>query len=59
MTDAPMPRPRVFAAAEVLYYGLAFAFFAYLLQYYLTTTGGPTLLAFTVVPITFIIYTLN
>ncbi|MEE8544576.1 MAG: TRAP transporter permease, partial [Alphaproteobacteria bacterium] len=45
--------------AEVLYFIVAVAFFVYLFQYYLTTTGGPTLLAFTLVPITFVLFTLD
>ena len=44
---------------EVLYLATAVAFFAYLLYYYLTTTGGPTLLAFTLVPITYVLFTLD
>ena len=50
-------RPR--AAVEVLYLATAVAFFAWLLYYYLTTAGGPTLLAFTVVPITYVLFTLD
>jgi TRAP transporter 4TM/12TM fusion protein len=41
------------------YYAVAIAFFAYLLNYYLTTLGGPTLLAFTMVPVTFVLFTLD
>ncbi|MFQ5520656.1 MAG: TRAP transporter permease [Candidatus Methylomirabilia bacterium] len=44
---------------EVLYFLVAFAFFIYLFHYYLTTTGGPTLLAFTLVPFTFVLFVLN
>ena len=46
-------------AVHVLYLVTAVAFFAYLLYYYLTTAGGPTLLAFTLVPITFVLFTLD
>ena len=54
--DAPRPgRPVV----QVLYLATAVAFFAWLLWYYLTTAGGPTLLAFTLVPITFVLFTLD
>ena len=56
-TTAPRPRSR--AVAEVLYFIVAVAFFVYLFQYYLTTSGGPTLLAFTLVPITFVLFTLD
>ena len=44
---------------QVLYLATAVAFFAWLLWYYLTTAGGPTLLAFTLVPITFVLFTLD
>ena len=44
---------------HVLYLVTAAAFFLYLLNYYLTTLGGPTLLAFTLVPITFVLFTLD
>ena len=44
---------------ELLYFATAIAFFFWLLYYYLTTAGGPTLLAFTVVPITFVLFTLD
>ena len=44
---------------EVLYLATAVAFFAWLLWYYLTTAGGPTLLAFTLVPVTFVLFTLD
>jgi TRAP transporter 4TM/12TM fusion protein len=59
MTTDPAPETRVTAVANVLYYVVAIAFFVYLFQYYLTTTGGPTLLAFTLVPITFVLFTLD
>ena len=44
---------------QVLYLATAVAFFAWLLWYYLTTAGGPTLLAFTLVPVTFVLFTLD
>ena len=44
---------------EVLYLATAIVFLAWLLYYYLTTAGGPTLLAFTLVPITFVLFTLD
>ena len=37
----------------------AFGFFVYLLRYYLTGAGGPTLLAVTLVPVTLILFTLD
>lgn len=45
--------------ALVLFYLFAFVFFVYLLRYYLTGAGGPTLLAVTLVPVTFILFTLD
>ncbi|MBF2760362.1 MAG: TRAP transporter permease [Ectothiorhodospiraceae bacterium AqS1] len=44
---------------DLLYYLTAIGFFAWLFYYYLTTEGGPTLLAFTMVPITFVLFTLD
>ena len=52
------PRPHR-PAVQVLYFATAIAFFAWLLHYYLTTAGGPTLLAFTLVPVTFVLFTLD
>lgn len=59
MTAATGLESRAYAVAHVLYYGVAVGFFGYLFNYYLTTTGGPTLLAFTLVPVTFILFTLD
>ena len=59
MNAPPAQGPRSRATVEVLYYIVAIAFFAWLLYYYLTTIGGPTLLAFTMVPVTFVLFTLN
>ncbi len=54
---APASRPRI--ALEWLYYFTAVFFFVYLFVYYLTSEGGPTLLAFTLVPVTYILFTLD
>ncbi len=43
----------------IFFFLFAFGFFVYLLRYYLTGAGGPTLLAVTLVPVTFIIFTLD
>jgi len=51
------PKPR--RAVEILYFLVATFFFVYLLRYYLTGLGGPTLLAMTLVPVTFILFTLD
>lgn len=42
----------------VVFFVFAGAFFVYLFRYYMTGIGGPTLIAVTLVPVTFIIYTL-
>ena len=52
-----MSRPRL--AVEWLYYLTAVFFFGYLFVYYWTSEGGPALLALTLVPVTFILYTLE
>ena len=44
---------------EVLYYAVAVFFFVYLFIYFVTSLGGPSLLASTLVPITFVLFTLN
>jgi TRAP transporter 4TM/12TM fusion protein len=54
---ATTPRTRVVLGA--LYYLTAVFFFVYLFVYYLSSAGGPTLLAITLVPVTFILYTLE
>ncbi len=46
-------------AVEWAYYLTAVFFFAYLLVYYWTGEGGPVLLALTLVPVTFILFTLD
>ncbi len=59
MTDAaaPVTRPRL--VVEWLYFATAIFFFVYLFVYYWTSEGGPALLAFALVPVTFVIYTLE
>jgi TRAP transporter 4TM/12TM fusion protein len=54
-TQLPLPR----RAAGWLYYLTAAFFFVYLFSYYWTSEGGPTLLAITLVPVTFILYALD
>ena len=54
--SAPASRPR---AAEWLYFLTAVFFFVYLFVYYWTGEGGPVLLAITLVPVTFILFTLD
>jgi TRAP transporter 4TM/12TM fusion protein len=46
-------------ALDRAYYLVAVFFFVYLFAYYSTSQGGPALLAFALVPVTFILYTLE
>jgi TRAP transporter 4TM/12TM fusion protein len=59
MTDTSVPFTRPRLAVEWMYYLTAVFFFAYLFVYYWTSEGGPTLLAFALVPVTFILNTLE
>ncbi len=59
MTDTAAPAFRPHRAVEWVYYATAVLFFVYLFVYYWTAEGGPVLLAFTLVPVTFILYTLE
>jgi len=59
MTDAAAPFSRPRLAVEWLYYLTAIFFFVVLFTYYWTGEGGPTFLAFGLVPVTFILYTLE
>ncbi len=56
MSDASH-RQRV--VLDCVYYAVAISFFLYLLYYYWTSAGGPTLLAMTLIPITFVLFTLH
>ena len=42
-----------------IYYAVAIFFFLYLFAYFWTSEGGPTLLAMTLVPVTFVLFTLH
>ena len=53
------PVSRVRAVANTLYYVTAVAFFVYLFVYYWTAEGGPALLALALVPVTYVLYTLD
>jgi TRAP transporter 4TM/12TM fusion protein len=57
MTETSGKRPRLIV--EFAYYVVAIAFFLYLFQYFWTSEGGPTLLAMTLVPVTFALFVLN
>jgi TRAP transporter 4TM/12TM fusion protein len=59
MTDpAANPAPRR-AAVDWIYYVTATFFLLYLFYYYWSAEGGPVLLANTLVPVTFVLYTLD
>jgi TRAP transporter 4TM/12TM fusion protein len=51
-----MTRSRIL---DGIYYVVAILFFLYLFNYFWTSEGGPTLLAMTLVPVTYILFVLN
>lgn len=58
MTDiTPQHRPPLLV--DIAYYGGSVAFLLYILDYYWTGVGGPTLLAMTLVPVTYVLFTLQ
>jgi len=59
MTDAAAPFTRARLVVEWFYYLTAVFFAVVLFFYYWTSEGGPTLLAFGLVPVTFVLYTLE
>ncbi|HSF21522.1 MAG TPA: TRAP transporter fused permease subunit [Burkholderiales bacterium] len=59
MSDTTAPVARTRLVVEWLYYLTAVFFFGYLIVYYWTSEGGPVLLALTLVPVTFILHTLE
>ncbi|HKA78755.1 MAG TPA: TRAP transporter fused permease subunit [Xanthobacteraceae bacterium] len=65
MTDKPRPYawpsswPRSRTILDCIYYAVAIFFFLYLFTYFWTSAGGPTLLAMTLVPVTYILFVLN
>jgi TRAP transporter 4TM/12TM fusion protein len=59
MSEPAVPAARPLIAVEWLYYLTAVFFFVYLFVYYWTSEGGPTLLAIAMVPVTYILYTLD
>jgi TRAP transporter 4TM/12TM fusion protein len=59
MTADETLRSRSRRAVEVLYLLVALYFVVELFRYYLTGSGGPTLLAVTLVPVTFVLFTLD
>jgi len=57
MTDIPSKHPRV--VLDYIYYAVSITFFFGIFYYYWTGDGGPTLLAMTLVPVVFVLYTLQ
>lgn len=57
MTDSSAGRPRF--VLDCIYYAFAIFFFVYLFVYLWTSEGGATLLAMTLVPVTFVLFVLN
>ena len=57
--DADAPDPRSQRVLDVVYYAFAIFFFLWLFTYFWTTAGGPTLLAMTLVPVTYVLFVLN
>jgi TRAP transporter 4TM/12TM fusion protein len=58
MTTAAASQHRSPPALDVLYYASAIAFTVYMFYYYWTAAGGPMILAMTMVPVTFVLFTL-
>ena len=59
MPEAAARPSRVRQIANALYYLTAVVFFVWLFVYYWTSEGGPALLALALVPVTFVLYTLD
>src|ERR1051325_5270535 len=57
--DANAPDSRSQRVLDVIYYAFAIFFFLWLFTYFWTTAGGPTLLAMTLVPVTYVLFVLN
>ena len=57
MTDTTSHRSPL--ALDVLYYASTISFSVYLFYYYWTSAGGPVLLAMTMVPVTFVLFTIQ
>ena len=57
MTDNSGSRSRV--VLDCIYYAVAIFFFLYLFTYFWTSEGGPTLLAMTLVPVTYVLFILS
>jgi TRAP transporter 4TM/12TM fusion protein len=57
MADSSQPRARF--VLDCIYYAVAISFFLYLFNYFWTSEGGPTLLAMTLVPVTYVLFVLQ
>jgi TRAP transporter 4TM/12TM fusion protein len=57
MTDAARLRSPI--ALDCTYYAVSIGFLLYMFYYYWTGAGGPTLLAMTMIPVTFVLFTLQ
>src|SRR3982750_1546680 len=57
MTESSASRTRF--VIDCLYYAAAIFFFIWLFIYYWTSEGGPTLLAMTLVPVTYVLFVLG
>ena len=57
MTDPTAQRAHF--VRDSIYYAVAVLFFLYLFTYFWTSEGGPTLLAMTLVPVTYVLFILN
>ena len=52
-------KPKPSMVIDGIYYAASIAFFAYMFFYYWTGLGGPTLLAMSAIPITYVLFTLG
>lgn len=59
MTVTAPTGSRALLVVQSLYFLIAVFFFVYLFVYYWTSEGGPVLLAFALVPVTFVLFTLD
>jgi TRAP transporter 4TM/12TM fusion protein len=58
MTDI-MPRHRPPLALNIIYYASAISFSVYMVYYYWTSAGGPMVLAVTMIPLIFVLFTMQ
>jgi TRAP transporter 4TM/12TM fusion protein len=57
MTHTPSRRPQI--VLDAIFYAASVAFALYMFWYYWTGEGGPTLLAMTMIPVAFVLFTLQ